>query len=58
MLRVRQLTAHHLNYNLYENIFDELNAKRVLLTHMGQEMFGRLDEVTLEVAEDGQLIEL
>jgi hypothetical protein len=30
----------------------------VLLAHMGQEMFERLDEVTLEVAEDGQLIEL
>ena len=35
-----------------------MNSKRVLLTHMGQAMFGRLDEVTLEVAEDGQLIEL
>ena len=36
----------------------QMDSKRVLLTHMGQEMFGRLDEVALEVAEDGQLIEL
>ena len=50
--------AYHLNYNLLREHFNELNAKQVLLAHMGQEMLGRLDEVTLEVAEDGQLIEL
>ena len=49
---------HHLNYNVLREHLDEMNSKRVLLTHMGQAMFGRLDEVTLEVAEDGQLIEL
>jgi ribonuclease BN (tRNA processing enzyme) len=50
--------SHHLNYTMLRKHLDQLNSKRVLLTHMGQEMFGRLDEVTLEVAEDGQLIEL
>jgi ribonuclease BN (tRNA processing enzyme) len=49
---------HHLNYNILRRHLDQLSSKRVLLAHMGQEMFERLDEVTLEVAEDGQLIEL
>jgi ribonuclease BN (tRNA processing enzyme) len=49
---------HHLNYNTLRERLDHLDCKRVLLTHMGQEMFGRLDEVALEVAEDGQVIEL
>ncbi len=49
---------HHLDYNTLRGRLDHLDCKRVLLTHMGQEMFDRLDEVALEVAEDGQLIEL
>jgi ribonuclease BN (tRNA processing enzyme) len=50
--------AYHLNYNMLRQHLNEMNAKRILLAHMGQEMFARLDEVTVEVAEDGQLIEL
>jgi ribonuclease BN (tRNA processing enzyme) len=49
---------YHLNYSLLRQHLDAMHAKRVLLTHMGQEMFERLDEVIFEVAEDGQLIEL
>jgi hypothetical protein len=36
----------------------ELRAKRVLLTHMSQEMLDRVDGIDWETAEDGLLIEL
>jgi hypothetical protein len=35
-----------------------LGLKRVLLTHMSEAMLAKLDEVTIDAAEDGQLLEL
>lgn len=49
---------HHLDYTALRQHLHELHAKRLLLTHLSQEMLDRLPEVSLEVAEDGQLIEL
>jgi ribonuclease BN (tRNA processing enzyme) len=49
---------HHITYNVLRQYLHELGAKRLLLTHLSQEMLDRRDEVGLEVAEDGQLIEL
>jgi ribonuclease BN (tRNA processing enzyme) len=49
---------HHINYDVLRDHLQDLHAKRVLLTHMGQEMLDRLSQVSLEAAEDGQLIEL
>jgi ribonuclease BN (tRNA processing enzyme) len=49
---------HHLSYNVLRQHLHELRAKRLLLTHLSQEMLDRLHEVSLEVAEDGQLIQL
>jgi ribonuclease BN (tRNA processing enzyme) len=49
---------HHLNYRVLREHLDDLHAKRVLLTHVSQEMLERRSEVSLEIAEDGQLIEL
>jgi ribonuclease BN (tRNA processing enzyme) len=50
--------ASHLSYRELEAHLDELGAKRLLLTHLGEEMLARLDEVALETAGDGLLIEL
>ena len=49
---------HHINYAVLSRRLQDMRAKRVLLTHMGQEMLDRLSQVPLEAAEDGQLIEL
>jgi hypothetical protein len=37
---------------------DAIGAKRVILTHMGPDMFAHLDEVTEEIAEDGKIVEV
>jgi len=50
--------THHITYNVLRQHLHELRTKRLLLTHLSQEMLDRRNEVGLEVAEDGQLIEL
>jgi ribonuclease BN (tRNA processing enzyme) len=49
---------HHLTYNVLHQHLHELHATRLLLTHLSQEMLDRVHELSLELAEDGQLIEL
>ena len=49
---------HHIVYKELGKHLAALQAKRLLLTHLSQEMLDRRDEVSLEIAEDGQLIEL
>jgi ribonuclease BN (tRNA processing enzyme) len=48
----------HLDYQTLCSHLGKLRAKRVLLTHMGEEMLAKLAGVTVDAAEDGQLIEL
>ena len=49
---------HHITYNILRQHLHEIRAKRLVLTHLSQEMLDRRSDVGLEVAEDGQLIEL
>jgi ribonuclease BN (tRNA processing enzyme) len=49
---------HHTTYDVLSRHLHELHAKRLLLTHLSQEMLDHRSEVSLDVAEDGQLIEL
>ncbi len=35
-----------------------IGAKRVILTHMSEDMLGRLDKVEYETADDGKVVEL
>ncbi len=51
-------TSYHLDYQTLKSHWDELDARRRLLTHMGPAMLDRLDSVDCETAEDGLLIEL
>jgi len=44
--------AGHLSYK--ELTKHSLNCKRILLTHLGEDMLDRLDRIDLEVAEDGK----
>jgi ribonuclease BN (tRNA processing enzyme) len=48
----------HLNYKTLQSRIRELDPKRILLTHMSEQMLAKLDEVTIDAAEDGQLLEL
>lgn len=49
---------HHIDYNTLRDNVPKLHSKRLLLTHLSREMLERLSDVDLEVAEDGQLLEL
>jgi len=37
---------------------DELQPKRLIVTHMSEDMLTRLEELPCEFAEDGKLIEV
>jgi ribonuclease BN (tRNA processing enzyme) len=50
--------SHHLDFKTLSRRRRELDARRVLLTHMSQEMLDRLDGIDWETAEDGLLLEL
>jgi len=51
-------TDTHLDYpRIMENL-DRFGAKRILLTHLGQEVLDRRSEISLEMACDGLVIEL
>ncbi|MET0677835.1 MAG: MBL fold metallo-hydrolase [Bradyrhizobium sp.] len=47
---------NHLNLKTLEPRLAEINAKRVVLTHMSEDMLRRLDEVTHTTAEDGMVV--
>jgi ribonuclease BN (tRNA processing enzyme) len=51
-------TDTHLDYPLIMENRGRFGAKRILLTHIGQEVLNRRDEVGLEMACDGLVIEL
>ena len=47
---------YHLNYRTLRARQGELESKRIILTHLGQEMLDHLDSVELECARDGMTI--
>jgi ribonuclease BN (tRNA processing enzyme) len=47
---------HHLDYATLKANLGRIGAKRVILTHMGPDMLGRLAQVPEEVAEDGRVV--
>jgi len=49
---------NHLNYRTLMAHRAELGCKRMILTHMGQDLLDRLGEVELETAEDGMEVVL
>jgi ribonuclease BN (tRNA processing enzyme) len=44
---------NHINYRTLMAHRAELGCKRLIITHLGEEILNRLGEVELEVAEDG-----
>jgi len=48
----------HLALSILREHLPTIGAKRVILTHMSEDMLGRLGEVEYETADDGKVIEL
>lgn len=49
---------YHLDYRTLAERRSELGCERVVITHMSEDMLARLDEIHVEAAYDGLLIEL
>jgi ribonuclease BN (tRNA processing enzyme) len=56
--RFDQKVKFHLDYATVRDRLAELASRRVVLTHLGEEMLRRRDEVTLECAQDGQILDV
>jgi ribonuclease BN (tRNA processing enzyme) len=52
-----QETASHMSFRALEKHLNQLQCKKIVLTHMGEEMLARRGAVPLPTAEDGMVIE-
>lgn len=48
----------HLDFHTLMAHLDELKPKRMIVTHMNEDMLARLEEIPCECAEDGKIIEV
>jgi ribonuclease BN (tRNA processing enzyme) len=48
----------HVNYRILEANLERLRSKRLVLTHLGEEMLARRGQLSVLVAEDGMVIEI
>ena len=53
-----QESANHLNYKILREKLAGLACKKLVLTHLGEEMLQRREELNVTCAEDGMMIEL
>lgn len=51
-------TSFHMSYRKLEENLSRLECKKIVLTHMGEEMLSRRDELPLTLAEDGMVLEI
>jgi ribonuclease BN (tRNA processing enzyme) len=49
---------YHLDYRTLREHLSRIGCRRVILTHMGPDMLGRLGDVDVEHAEDGRSVTL
>jgi ribonuclease BN (tRNA processing enzyme) len=49
---------YHLSYQTLRRHIADLECRRVILTHMSQDMLDRADEIDVEMARDGQTVVL
>lgn len=54
----RKRVRYHLDYRTLMSHQAELNCKRMILTHMGEEMLERVGGLEIEVAEDGKVVQI
>ena len=53
-----KIVKNHLSLKTLEVHLPEINAKRLVLTHMSEDMLARLGELPYTAAEDGMIVEL
>jgi ribonuclease BN (tRNA processing enzyme) len=53
-----KIVKNHLSLKTLEAHLPEINARRLVLTHMSDDMLGRLDELPYVAAHDGMAVEL
>ena len=53
-----RIVKNHLSLKTLEAHLGAINAKRLILTHMSDDMLGRLDKLPYPVAKDGLIVEL
>jgi ribonuclease BN (tRNA processing enzyme) len=51
-------TAFHISYPQLASQTHRFGCKRLLLSHLGREVLERMDEITLECAQDGLVVEV
>jgi ribonuclease BN (tRNA processing enzyme) len=49
---------YHLNYQTLMTHIKSLNPKRLIITHMGQDMLDRLEQLEVESADDGMIVDI
>ena len=54
----REQPGMHVNYRTLTANLDRLQCKKLILTHLGEEMLSRRNEISARVAEDGMVLEL
>src|SRR5437868_13495865 len=53
-----KIVKNHLSLKTLEAHLGAINAKRLILTHMSDDMLGRLDRLPYSAAKDGMIVEL
>jgi ribonuclease BN (tRNA processing enzyme) len=53
-----KVVKNHLSLKTLEAHLPEINPKRLILTHMSDDMLGRLDTLDYTTASDGMIVEL
>lgn len=51
-------TPNHMSYRKLEENLHRLECKSILLTHLGEEMLARRNEIKLRTAEDGMVVDI
>ena len=53
-----KIVKNHLSLTMLEAHLGKINAKKLVLTHMSEDMLGRLDFLPYAAANDGMIVEL
>jgi ribonuclease BN (tRNA processing enzyme) len=53
-----KLVPSHMNYEMLRPHLAELGAKRIILTHMSDEMLARADDLPEETSSDGLVVDI
>lgn len=53
-----KVVKNHLSLKTLEAHLPAINARRIILTHMSDDMLGRLNDLSCETADDGMIVEL